>query len=308
MRLMRRAVAVTLAVLGLSALPATQAADPEAIVRQGRALVNQGKLDEAERAYRQAVSLSPRSFETAMALGTLLDLKGLYPEAQSHLQRAIDLAPLGPPCNQALNALALSFAFEGRPAEAQKRFEDLRRRQAIEGDPAGAAASARALGRIYLESGDTVNGRKWYELGYQESKPAESQPESERLLWELRWHHAQGRLAAREGQMDEAKKHLAAFEVLMQKRGRQADDNDIYRWLAGYVAYYAKSYDRAIAELARGNLSDPFVLNMIGMAYEAKGDLANAREYYRRTLDTNVHNLQASLTRPHARQKLALLR
>ncbi|MCA1583522.1 MAG: tetratricopeptide repeat protein [Acidobacteria bacterium] len=305
---MRRLALLSLAVIGFSAVLSTQAADPDALVRQGRAFVNQGKLDDAERVFRQALAINPRAFETAVALGTVLDLKGQYPEAQSHLQRAIDLAPAGPPRNQATNALALSFAFEGRLAEAQKRFEELRARLKAEGDPAGAAAAARSLGRIYLESGDTVNGRRWYELGYQESKPAAGQPESEQLLWQLRWHHAQGRISAREGRLDEAKKHLAEFESVMQKRGRQNDDNDIYRWLVGYIAYYSKEYDRAIAELARGNLSDSFVLKTIATAYEAKGDLANAREYYRRAIDTNVHNLQASIARPFARQKLASLR
>lgn len=44
---------------------------------------------------------------------------------------------------------------------------------------------------------------------------------------------------------------------------------------------------------------------MIGMAYEAKGDLPNAKQYYRRTMESNVHNLQAAIARPHARAKLA---
>lgn len=303
-----RPLVLAWALLGLAAVPSMQAGDADALVRQGRALVNIGNYDEAERLYRQALTVGPRSFETAMALGMVLDLKGQYPEAQSHLQRAVELAPAGPACGQAMNALALSFAFEGRPTEAQTQFERLRREQTVEGDRAGAAASARALGRIYLESGDTVNGRKWYELGYEESKPGEDQPESERLLWELRWHHAEGRIAAREGRLDEARRHLADFESVMQKRGRQADDNEIHRWLVGYVAYYSKSYDRAIADLARGNLSDPFVLNLIAMSYEAKGDADNARAYYRRSLDTNVHNLQASIARPYARAKLVALK
>ena len=41
------------------------------------------------------------------------------------------------------------------------------------------------------------------------------------------------------------------------------------------------------------------------MAYEAKGDLANARQYYRRTLELNAHSLQNAFARPHARAKLA---
>jgi tetratricopeptide (TPR) repeat protein len=94
----------------------------------------------------------------------------------------------------------------------------------------------------------------------------------------------------------------------MQKRGRPQEDNEIYKWLAGYVAYYAKDYDRAIAEFAGGNLADPFVLFMLGQSYQAKGDLQNARAYYQRTLDSNVHNLQASIARPQAREKLVTMR
>lgn len=305
---MRRLLVIALAGCALAAGLSIDADDVDGLVRQGRALVNEGKYDEGERFYRQALAISPRSFETAMALGIVLDLKGQYAEAQSHLQRAVELAPSGPPQNQAMSALTLSFAFDAQPAAAQQIVEEMRKRQVIEGDPAGAAASARMLGRIYLESGDTVNGRKWYELGYQESKPSNDQPESERLLWELRWHHAEARLAAREGRLDEANQHLAAFETAMQKRARQADDNDIYRWVAGYVAYYSKAYDRATAELARGNLGDPFVLTMIGRAYEAKADTSNARAYYHRALDVHVHDLQASIARPYARARLMALR
>ncbi len=305
---MRQTLVTVIAVMALAAVPSTQARDPDALVRQGRGLLNQGKHDEAERLYRRALAISPRSFEASMALGILLDLKGQSAEARSYLNRAIDVAPADTPRYQAMNALGLSYAFDRKLVEAQEEFEAIRRHQTSDGDIAGAAAAARSIGRIYLENGDSANGRRWYELGYRESKPRADQPESEQLLWELRWHHAQARMASREGHLVGARKHLAEFESIMQRRGHQAEDNDIHRWLAGYVAYYSKDYDRAIAELARGNLADPFVLNMIGMAYEAKGDLQNARAYYKRTLDSNVHNLQASIARPYARAKLGSLR
>jgi tetratricopeptide (TPR) repeat protein len=201
--------------------------------------------------------------------------------------------------------LALSYAFEGKLDAVVREYETLRRQQQADGDPSGAAASARSLGRILLEAGDTVNGRKWYELGYQEWKPQPSQPQSERLLWELRWRHMQARVASREGRLDEAKRLLAEFETLMKKRAQPAEDNGIYRWVAGYVAYYAKDYDRAIDHLAHGDTDDPFILDLIGKAYEAKGDMTNARQYYRRVMESNVYNLQSAIARPHARAKLS---
>jgi tetratricopeptide (TPR) repeat protein len=284
---------------------AAQTPDPEDLVKQGRALFSQGKHDEAERLYRQAIHLNPRSFEGARALGILLTLKGQYPEARNLLQQALKVAPSTMVRHQAAATLALSYAFDGNLEALQREYENLRRQQLADSDASGAAASARSLGRILLEAGDIAGGRKWYEIGYQEWKPQPGQPESEQLLWDLRWRHMQARVAAREGKLDEAKRLLAEFEALMQKRGRATEDREIYRWVAGYVGYYAKDYDGAIGHLTQGNLEDPFILDLIGRSYEAKGDLTNARQYYRRVLESNVYNLQSAIARPHARAKLS---
>jgi tetratricopeptide (TPR) repeat protein len=295
-------VAVVLLTLGVGG--ECQTPDPEALVKQGRTLMTAGKHDQAERLYRQAIAINPRSFEAALALGMLLDLKGQTPEARTHFQRALSVAPTPAVKHQTMAALALSHAFEGQLDDVSRQYQELRRQQQADGDASGAAASARSLGRILLEAGDLAGGRKWYELGYQEWKPQPQAPESERLLWELRWRHMQARLAAREGKLADARRLLSEFETILAKRGKQAEDNELYRWVAGYVAYYGKEYDRAIAQLTQGNLDDPFILDLIGRAYEAKGDPENARQYYRRAMESNVHNLQSAIARPHARSKL----
>jgi tetratricopeptide (TPR) repeat protein len=301
---MRRTPLVVVCLTALWCAAAAHAQAPEDLVRQGRALMTQGQHEEAERLFRQALKASPRSFEAARALGILLNLKGQYPEARKHLQVARDVAPTSTVRNQATFDLALSYVFEGKPSEAQPHFETVRRQQQIDGDMAGAGASARAIGRVYLEAGDIANGRTWYEIGYREWRPLPSQPEAEQLLWELRWRHFQARVAAQEGKREDARRLLGEFEAIMQKRGKLAEDNELYRWIAGYVAYYAKDYDTAITQLTQGNLNDPFILTMIGLAYEGKGDMTNAREYYRRTIQSNVHNLQAAIARPRAKAKL----
>ena len=52
-------------------------------------------------------------------------------------------------------------------------------------------------------------------------------------------------------------------------------------------------------------MTDPFITNLLAMAYDAKGDTTNARQYYRRTLEINAHSLQNAIARPYARAKLA---
>jgi tetratricopeptide (TPR) repeat protein len=296
---------IALATLSLCLLAFSgQPADPEELVKQGRALFSQGRHDEAERLYRQAIAVSPRSFEAARALGILLNIKGQYPEARTHLERAVKVAQTSSVRHQAMATLALSYAFEGKMDDVVREYESLRRSQQTDGDASGAAASARSLGRILLESGDIANGRRWYEIGYQEWKPQPSQPESERLLWELRWRHMQARVAAQEGRLDDAKRLVGEFEALMNKRGKLAEDSPLYRWVSGYVSFYAKDYDVAIDHLTHGDTNDPFILDLIGKAYEAKGDMTNARQYYRRVMESNVYNLQSAIARPHARAKL----
>jgi Flp pilus assembly protein TadD len=281
----------------------SQAPAPEELVKQGRALVSQGKLDEAVSHYRQAIRLSPQLFDARLALGIALDLQGQYAEARTHLNEAIRRAPAGAR-NQALTAMAISYAFESRAADALKFLEPVYTQQLADQDLSGAAATANAIGRMYLETSDIANARRWYDNGGQCGKKIAGLPAPDQDLWELRWLHAQARIAARDGKADEARKYVGQFEQVMQRRGKLADDNEIYRYLLGYVAYYLKDYDRAIGELAKGNLADPFMSNLLGMAYEAKGDMNNARQYYRRTLELNAHTLQNAIARPHARAKV----
>ncbi len=276
---------------------------PEDLVKQGRALVSQGKLDEAVSAYRHAIKLAPQLFDARLALGIVLDLQGQYAEARTHLTEAIRRAPAGAR-NQALTTMAISYVFESRAADVLKYFEPVYQQQLTDQDVGGAAATANAIGRVYLETGDAANARKWYDVGSQCSQKIPGLAQSERDLWELRWLHAVARIAARESKAGEARKQVAAFEQVMQRRGKAADDNEIYRYLLGYVSYYTKDYDRAIAELAKGNLADPFIANLLAMAYEGKGDMNNARQYYRRTLEINAHTLQNAFARPYARAKL----
>ena len=84
-----RAAIVACLVLASMTAAVGQSQDPEELVKQGRALFSQGKHEDAERLYRQAIHVSPRSFQAARALGILLTLRGQYPEARTHLQRAV---------------------------------------------------------------------------------------------------------------------------------------------------------------------------------------------------------------------------
>jgi tetratricopeptide (TPR) repeat protein len=295
--------------LGAPAHGAPQAgSDPIELVKEGRKLNAAGKQDEALALYERALRLDPKLFDAHLAAGIALDLKGDYVKARAALQRAIDTAPDEAARNQGLGAMAVSYAFERNAAEASKYYQQQFNSQLKAGGYDGAAATANALARVYLESGDTNAALKWYETGYTTSKKIPTASPDQVDLWELRWLHARSRIAARKGDQAEATKDADAVKAIVDKGGLNEEQRPAYQYLLGYDAFYVGRFDTAIAELLKADQRDPFILGLLAQAYDKKGDTAKAREYYARVLESNAHNLQNAFSRPLARRRLAELK
>jgi tetratricopeptide (TPR) repeat protein len=279
-------------------------ADPVELVKEARKLNAAGKQDEAIALYERALKLDPKSFDAQLGIGIALDLKGDFARARSSLQRAIDVAPAGA-LPQALSAMGVSYAFEAKAGEAAKFYERQFDLQMKAGALDSAAATANALARVYLESGDLGNAERWYTRGYEVARQLKDIPPDQVDLWELRYRHAQSRIAARRGDVAEAERIAADVKRIVDKGGANEEQRPVYQYLVGYVAFYAKRYDAAIAELAKADQRDPFILALIAQAYEAKGDRAQARRYYEQVLGSNAHSIQNAFSRPLAQRKLA---
>jgi tetratricopeptide (TPR) repeat protein len=282
---------------------APQDHDAANLVKQGQKLNSEGKQAEAITLYQQALQISPNLYEAHLAMGIALDLQGNYDEARSHLNKAIELAS---PDNQqqALRTLAVSYAFEGKSREAEKYEKQVFDARASRQDFAGAAEIANEMGRIALESGDLDAAYEWYQIGYQTALRKPSLEETYKGLWEFRWAHAQARIAARRGQADEAQKQVAAAKAALDK-AKNPEQQRFFPYLTGYVAFYLSDYKTAIAELQQADQHDPFILVLLGEAYEKSGDQAKALESYRKVLTFNNHNPGNAFARPLARQKSA---
>src|SRR5712671_4609136 len=157
---------IFLLLTGASFAQQTPAPAPLDLVKQGQKLNSEGKQDEALALYDQALEMSPNLYDAHLASGIALDLKGNYAEARQHLTKAVELAPADAK-QQALRAVAISFAFEGNANEAGKFERQVFDARLLAHDFTGAAEIANELARIYLESGDTANAYKWYRSGYE---------------------------------------------------------------------------------------------------------------------------------------------
>src|SRR5947209_10425833 len=211
------AFATAAAALGAQAPGSTTPAlDPLELVKQARKLNSDGKQDAALALYRQALERSPDLFDAHIGAGVALDLQGSYREARQHFAKAIEVAAEGS-TNQALSAMAVSYAFERDAAGAARFYRQVFDREEASQDLGGAAETANALGRVYLESGDLDNAFKWYQTGYETSRRQPKRPADQIDLWDLRWAHAQARIAARRGRADEARRQAAIVGTLLDK-------------------------------------------------------------------------------------------
>jgi len=255
--------------------------------------------------FQRALEADPSDYKANLLLGAALDLQGKYTEARQHLAKAIDLVPEAQVA-QPLRVMAVSYAFEcntEKAAEYERRAFDLQYKWNKLADAAGTADE---LARIYLECGDFDNAFQWYQTGHLTALKDKNIKPEDKQLWEFRWEAALARIAARRGQADKAKEHLAAAKAVLDKMNNP-DQMRFYPYLAGYVALYAGDYKAAIADLSQIQQKDPFMLSLLAQAYEKAGNKAQAIDAYKTLLTYNTHNPVNAFARPLARKKLAEL-
>jgi len=284
-----------------------KAEDALELVKQGQKLAADGKPDAAVALYERAVQIDPDLYEAQLYLGVGLDLQGKYDEARQHLTKAIDLAP-AQNAVQPLRVMAVSYAFQcntDKAAEYERRAFDLQYNWKKYSDAAGTADE---LARIYLECGDLDNAFQWYQTGHLTALKDPQIKPAEKDLWEFRWEAALARIAARKGQADKAKQHLAAAKAILDKNDNP-EQMRFYPYLAGYVALYTGDYKTAIAELQKADQErqDVFVLSLLAQAYEKSGDKEQAIACYKKILTIKLHNPTNAFARPLAEKKLAEL-
>jgi tetratricopeptide (TPR) repeat protein len=280
--------------------------DPLQLVNEGRKLLTSGKLDEAIAKYERALALDSKLFEAHVSLGIALDVKGDYTEARKHLEQALSLAQSDSDnADIALGALAVSYVFTREEAGASRYYQQLYDRRVASGRFDGAGETANALGRVYLEMGDTANARRWYETSRENVKKLSGLTADVIDLWDMRWHHALSRIAARSGDKATATREAEAVKALIDKGGANASQRPIYDYLLGYDAFYLGDYDAALAALQNADQKDPFILGLIAQAYEKKGDAAAAKAAWAKVLASTAHSIQNAVMRPMATKALA---
>jgi tetratricopeptide (TPR) repeat protein len=296
-------VALVFVAVVVLAMPTVAQKTVSAELQDAEKLLSSGDVAGAAAALQRIVAASPSVFEARLPLGRALDLEGRHADARVHLEQALRLASDDEQRTDALLALGISYAFESKADEAARYYQRVFDAD-IQADERGAAAGrANALGRIYLEAGNVQKAEEWYKTGYETAKKIPGLPSQQATLWEMRWHNAMGRIAARRGQRDAALKHAAEAKSLMDRGGNE-NQAVFYPYLLGYIAFFSKDYKGAVDELLKGDQQDPFVLGLIAQSYQRLGDKARAEEYFKKVMAIPSHSINSAFARPMARSFL----
>ena len=293
-----RHLSAAIAVLACASMLEAQP-DVTGQVQAAEKQLDSGDLAGAAATLHKAVTAAPKSFDARLLLGRVLDLQGSHDAARLQLEEAVKIAP-DDERNNALTALGISYAFQSKPDDAARYYQRAFDAEVQADDRAGAAGLANGLGRIYLESGNLGKAEEWYKTGFEMARKIPELPAAQAALWEMRWHHALARLAARGGKRAAAEQHAAAVKAALAK-GVPENQRSAYPYLLGYMAFYAKDYRNAVTELMQADQNDPFILGLIGQSFERLGDRDKAGEYYRKVIASTAHSINAAFARPAAR-------
>jgi tetratricopeptide (TPR) repeat protein len=299
---MRTLILCTLTFL-TAACGGTKSAPPTVdFIGQARTLERDGQEDAAIAAYRSALAQNPTSFDAEYGIARTLDLAGSYDDARQHFAKAIDLAPDGAK-EQTLRMMGIAWTFVANVDEATRYFKEVFDRRVAAGNSAGAAEEANELGRVSLELGHLDQAERWYRMGHDMAGREAGRTAAQADLADMRWAHAQARLAARRGREKEAMQQEALVEHLLDKGGNE-DQRIQYAYLRGYVEFSLGHYPAAVAELEKADQQDPFILLLLAQASEKLDQPDRARDYYRKVLASTSHAVNSAFARPAARRKI----
>ena len=138
------------------------------------------------------------------------------------------------------------------------------------------AGDLQLKGNILVEAGKPDEARAQFE---QSLKITEGSNLSQQIKDNARVVHHQnlGRVSLEKKDLAGAKTHAEAFLKGAETGGNPLQIRQAHT-LAGMIALQEKDYDKAIAELEKGNQQDPSVLYRACLAHSAKGDNAKAKE------------------------------
>jgi tetratricopeptide (TPR) repeat protein len=275
----------------------------------GQLSLAQGKFDDAEQAFKQALALDGSTPRVYGMLGNVAVLRGDYKKARSLYDQALTKRAANTAPGGVYYPMSLSYLYEGDVDQALTGLKGFLAEYKKSGQDAQFPEVFiwNSIARINLENGRTAEAMKAYEEGFK-SVPGSKIEENEKKVWMGRLHHGKGRTLARMGKHEEAWKEAETLKKMIDEGGEEGKQYvPAYHYMAGYLKLEAGDGKAAVEHLKQADQNDPFHKLLLARAYEKTGDKESAKKAYSEIVAFNINNLERALAYPEAKKRLAAL-
>jgi tetratricopeptide (TPR) repeat protein len=268
-----------------------------------------GKGDLAAEAFKKAQAIGPRSARAEAFLAGHALLQGRYAEARSQYEAIEKSLPKGSVPFAIRFGVTFSHLYENNVDQALasvKTYLDEYKANGLD-QQFPEVFIWNAMARINLENGRLEDAMKAYEKGY-ESIPNSKLPEDQKATWLGRLHHGKCRTLARMGKHEEAWKEAETVREMIVDGGEAGRQYwPAYHYLAGYAKLEAGQNAEALEHLLQADANDPFHTLLLARAYERVGRKDDAKQAYKKVVDSQAAGIERPLAYPEAKKKLATL-
>jgi tetratricopeptide (TPR) repeat protein len=257
--------------------------DPNPYDSYAELLMKTGRFDESIAQYRKALSIDPHFIASNFGIASDLMFQNKHEEAIAESRKLDKTARDDAARRQAMFTRTLVYVDQGKTEEALKEMQNQYDLGARIGDTTAMAADAVSMGDILLESGkpDAALQRYRQALDLQlKSGLSEEVKEDARLAH----RYNTGRVALKKNNLTQAKADAKAYLEGATARNNDARIRQAHA-LAGMVALREKNYDEALSQLDQANQQDPYVIYLMALAQQGKGDQTQARQTFKRAAE-----------------------
>jgi tetratricopeptide (TPR) repeat protein len=275
----------------------------------GQLSLAQGKFEDAEQAFNQALALDGSTPRVYGMLGNVAVLRGDYKKARSLYDQALTKRAANTAPGGVYYPMSLSYLYEGNVDQALTGLKGFLAEYKKSGQDAQFPEVFiwNSIARINLENGRTAEAMKAYEEGFK-SVPGSKLEENDKRVWMGRLHHGKGRTLARMGKHEEAWKEAETLKKMIDEGGEEGKQYvPAYHYMAGYLKLEAGDGKAAVEHLKQADQNDPFHKLLLARAFEKTGDKVAAKKAYAEIVAFNVNNLERALAYPEAKKRLAAL-
>jgi len=251
--------------------------DPNPYDSYAELLMKEGKFDQSIDNYKLALAKDPNFISSKQGVAfdhlytgkteeALAEIRAMMASARDESERGLarfDLIVFY--IDGGNTAAALQYIDSGY-AESEKRHDIIDMAQALD-----------FKGNVLEEAGKYAEAKELYEREMKMIEPSGIPAEIKDQFARGDQYHA-AILAMAAKNMKDAKAHAAEYEKLTMAKPTPGRQRAVHG-LNGRIALGAKDYGMAIEEFQKSDLQSAYTLYQLALAYQGKGDTANAKDY-----------------------------